>query len=176
MIDSDYVATMAAYNRWQNASIYSAAAGLDDDARRLARGAFFRSIHRTLSHLAWGDAIWLSRFGGFDAPDAGLEESADWIGSWTDLDATRRALDSAIDDWARSLSDADLRKDLSFYSGSLGRNVTSPMATCVVHFFNHQTHHRGQAHAMLTAAGKKPDPTDLFVMPPSYVIQVKTGG
>jgi uncharacterized damage-inducible protein DinB len=33
-----------------------------------------------------------------------------------------------------------------------------------MHFFNHQTHHRGQVHAILTAAGAKPGDTDLFLI------------
>lgn len=176
MITPDYVATMAAYNRWQNVSLYGAAGGLSDDARRADRGAFFGSIQRTLSHLAWGDAIWLSRFGAFDAPGVGISDSPDWISDWEALAEKRSGIDAAIDIWATRITDTDLASDASFYSGSLGRDVTRPLAICVAHFFNHQTHHRGQVHAMLTAAGAKPDATDLFVMPASYAQRVRNGG
>ncbi|HAR51365.1 MAG TPA: damage-inducible protein DinB, partial [Roseovarius nubinhibens] len=60
---------------------------------------------------------------------------------------------------------AELASDLAWYSGTLGRDVTRALGLCVAHFFNHQTHHRGQIHAMLTAAGARPGDTDLFVMP-----------
>ncbi len=175
MITPDYVATMAAYNRWQNVSLFGAGNGLSDEERKRDRGAFFGSIQRTLSHLAWGDTIWLSRFGVGAPPEVGIDESPDWIAEWNDLAEQRAALDAAIDLWASSVSEQDLGQDLSFYSGSLGRDVTSPMTTCVAHFFNHQTHHRGQAHGLLTAAGAKPGPTDLFVMPANYTDRVKKG-
>jgi uncharacterized damage-inducible protein DinB len=43
--------------------------------------------------------------------------------------------------------------------------VRRPRALLIAHMFNHQTHHRGQVHAMLTAAGARPADTDLFMMP-----------
>ncbi|MEL7345258.1 MAG: DinB family protein, partial [Pseudomonadota bacterium] len=168
MITPTYVATMAAYNRWQNVSLFGAAGGLTHEARTMDRGAFFGSVQRTLSHLAWGDTIWLSRFGPMAPPGVPIERSADWIPDWESLAETRATLDAEIDLWASRISTQALAGELSFYSGSLGRDVTSPMALCVAHFFNHQTHHRGQVHGMLTAAGAKPDPTDLFAMPSTY--------
>ncbi len=156
---------MARYNRWQNRSIFDAAGDLDDAARRLDRNAFFRSIHGTLSHLLWGDTIWMSRFDGGEAPEADLGASAVWIESWDDLCTRRSATDQRILDWAGRISGERLNGELTLNSQAIGRKVTKPMALCVAHFFNHQTHHRGQVHAMLTAAGAKPGATDLFIMP-----------
>ena len=175
MITTDYVATMAAYNRWQNTSIYGAASGLSDADRREDRGAFFGSIHRTLSHVAWGDSIWLSRFSMGDAPSVGIDTSADWISDWDRLVETRAKIDDAIDQLAAEVSPETLASDLSFYSGVLGCDVTRPFALCLTHFFKHETHHRGQVHAMLTAAGTKPEATDLFLMPMSYADKFKRG-
>ena len=62
MIDTAYVQRMARYNRWQNRNLYGVADTLSDDERRRERGAFFGSIHKTLSHLLWADRIWMSRF------------------------------------------------------------------------------------------------------------------
>jgi uncharacterized damage-inducible protein DinB len=165
MISSEFVAKMARYNHWQNDNIYAAAESLDEDARRMDRGAFFRSIHRTLSHLLWADTIWMSRFDGWEVPDVGIPGSGDWVGDWGALKDRRRAADGAILGWADRVSDDVLAGDLSWFSGSLGRDVTKPLTLCVAHFFNHQTHHRGQIHAMLTAAGAVPRDTDLFIMP-----------
>jgi uncharacterized damage-inducible protein DinB len=165
MIDSDFVRTMARYNRWQNRNLYGAAEALDDTARRADRGAFFGSIHATLSHLLWGDTVWMSRFDGWEKPDVGIPGSGDWVAEWTDLSARRAEADAHILNWAEHVGEAALGGDLSWYSGALGRDVTKPMALCVAHFFNHQTHHRGQVHAMLTAAGARPGDTDLFIMP-----------
>jgi uncharacterized damage-inducible protein DinB len=165
LITPDYALTMARYNRWQNASLYGAADTLDEAARREARGAFFGSIHRTLSHLAWGDAMWMSRFDGYARPAQPLKNSGDEHPDWSALKAARARLDAAILDWAARLSPDWLAGDLSWRSGAAGRDVTRPCAFLVVHFFNHQTHHRGQVHAMLTAAGARPQDTDLFLMP-----------
>ena len=70
-----------------------------------------------------------------------------------------------MQDWAHGLDDVALAGDLTWYSGAAGREVSRPMAMLVTHFFNHGTHHRGQVHAMLTAAGMRTDDTDLFMMP-----------
>lgn len=165
MITADFVRLMARYNRWQNESLYGAADTLNDAARRLDRGAFFRSIHETLSHIVWGDEIWFSRFTNHPAPGGGIAGSTARFQGWAELCEKRRALDSAIDDWAAALSDADLGGDFDWFSGALGREVSRPKALLVAHMFNHQTHHRGQVHAMLTAAGATPKDTDLFMTP-----------
>ena len=68
MIRAEYARTMAAYNKWQNDSLYGAADTMDDGARKLDRGAFFGSIHGTLNHILWGDRMWMSRFAGSAKP------------------------------------------------------------------------------------------------------------
>ena len=165
MIDPAFAVTMARYNAWQNRSLYAAAATLDDDARRLDRGAFFRSIHGTLSHLAWGDTVWLARFTGAAPPQVTIKESPGFVPDWAGLVALRDDLDRRIAAWASELTADGLSGDLRWFSGALGRDVAKPKAMLVVHMFNHQTHHRGQVHAMLTAAGARPADTDLFAMP-----------
>ena len=161
----EFCRTMARYNAWQNANLYGAAAGLPDDERRRDRGAFFGSIHGTLSHLLWGDTVWMSRFDGWEKPDSGISGSAALEGDWERLVERRREADARIRDWAGRVTQGWLDADLTFFSGVLGREVSRPAGLCAVHFFNHQTHHRGQVHAMLTAAGARPGDTDLFVMP-----------
>lgn len=96
MIDVTFAATMARYNRWQNESLYGAADTLDDTARRTDRGSFFRSIHGTLSHILWGDTIWMHRFAGTPKPAGGIAESPDTVADWKALWAERRAFDAAI--------------------------------------------------------------------------------
>jgi uncharacterized damage-inducible protein DinB len=165
MITPEYCRTMAAYNRWQNQSLYGAAETLDADARQADRGAFFKSIHGTLSHLLWGDIFWMSRFDGWDVPAGGIPESSALHGDWAQLCKDRAEADARLLAWAEGLGQADLDGDLSWYSGSRQRDVTMPRAVCVTHMFNHQTHHRGQVHAMLTALGARPDDTDIPFMP-----------
>ncbi|MDD9911053.1 MAG: DinB family protein [Ahrensia sp.] len=168
MITPDYAMMMARYNRWQNRCAFEAAETLDDKARDLDRGAFFGSIRHTLNHLYWGDSIWMNRFDPSVAkPSRPGRQSAYEFEDWQTLADARPILDEAIISWASRLKMSDLEGELSWYSGVLKSNVTTPLALCVLHFFNHQTHHRGQVHAMLTAAGCKTDDTDLFAMPES---------
>jgi uncharacterized damage-inducible protein DinB len=164
VIDKSFVTTMAAYNAWQNQSLYGAADTLTDAARRQDRGAFFGSIHATFCHLLWGDRMWLSRFAGTPKPSVPGSESARMIEPWGELAAERRATDALIGDWAAGLSPDWLAGDLTWVSGVSRRELTRPKTLLVAHFFNHQTHHRGQVHAMLTAAGAKPDDTDLMLL------------
>lgn len=164
MITPEYVRTMARYNAWQNHSLYTAAAGLDDAARAQDRGAFWGSITGTLSHLMWGDLVWIQRFDGGDGPKGAGKDSPTVYG-WPDLWRDRPQLDARISGWAWSLAEGDLDGDLHWYSGFLKRDMAKSKALCVMQFFNHQTHHRGQVHAMLTAAGAKPEDTDLPFMP-----------
>ncbi|MCP4562507.1 MAG: damage-inducible protein DinB [Bosea sp.] len=164
MIDKTFVTTMARYNRWQNESLYGAAAMLSDEARKQDRGAFFRSIHGTFCHLLWGDRMWLSRFAGTPKPSVPGSESARMIEAWEELAAERRATDALIGGWAAGLAPEWLAGDLTWVSGISRRELTKPKAQLVMHFFNHQTHHRGQVHAMLTAAGAKPDDSDLMLV------------
>lgn len=165
MIGPDYVRTMAAYNAWQNRSLYAAAATLADDARRAARGAFWGSIHGTLSHLVWGDQIWMSRFDGWEKPARPIGDSAAEGEDFAAMHDRRVRMDAAIADWAGRVDAAWLAEDLRWFSALANRWSVMPCWLLVTHFFNHQTHHRGQAHAMLTAAGACPEATDLPWMP-----------
>ena len=163
MITPEYCRTMARYNQWQNNSLLAAAQTLDEAALELERGAFFGSIRATLCHLLWADTIWMSRFDGWTPPGAGIPGSGGFAPDWASVTALRPRADKRIIDWSERLR--DIGGDLSWFSGALQRDVKRPLALCIVHFFNHQTHHRGQIHAMLTAAGARPGDTDLFIMP-----------
>jgi uncharacterized damage-inducible protein DinB len=152
---------MAAYNSEMNRRFYAAAAGLPEAQRRADRGAFFGSLQGTLCHLAWADTIWLHRFTGSPPPPVAIGESAAMIGDFAALRAERQRLDAAIEAWAGSLTAPDLEGELAYFSGALGREIRRPMALLAVHLFNHQTHHRGQAHALLTGFGAATGDTDL---------------
>lgn len=163
---ADYARLMARYGAWQNQSLIAAADTLDGSARDRDGGAHFGSIRATFNHLLWGDRIWMNRFAGTPAPvQPGIPQSIDETPDWTAFKAARAKMDAAILDWTGGLDDAALSGDLSWFSGAAQRQVTRPLARLLVHMFNHQTHHRGQVHAMLTAAGARPGDTDLFLLP-----------
>lgn len=168
MITPKYLQRMARYNRWQNDSLYTAADTLSDADRRLDRGAFFGSIHATLSHILWADQIWMSRLSDWEAPMGGSRE-VPLYDDWDDLKARRIAADQTFLIWADALTQADVEGDLDWYSATLGRGMTSSRALCLMQVFNHQTHHRGQVHVMLTAAGAEPEDTDIPFMPDAYL-------
>jgi uncharacterized damage-inducible protein DinB len=166
MTRSTFVKTMARYNRWQNASLYAAADSLSDDDRRKDRGAFFKSIHATFNHLLWADHMWLSRISDAPRPSTPLSESASYRDDWNSLKQDRLACDERLIIWADAVTDDWLAGDLIWRSGLMQSDVVKPKWFVVSHIFNHQTHHRGQIHAMLTAAGARPQGTDLMLMEP----------
>lgn len=166
MITPAYAQTLARYNTWQNQNLYEAAARLSDEQRKQDRGAFFGSIHATLNHLLWADQMWLMRFGVLPAPVAKtIPEGLVQFGDWETLRGQRLRLDSIIQDWADGLVAGDLSGDLNWHPASIGRDMVTPRALAIAHFFNHQTHHRGQVHALITAGGVRPGSTDLAFMP-----------
>jgi len=166
VIEPWYVRQMARYNAWQHKQLYPILDDMGEAELRKEQGAFFGSIFGTLNHLLWGDTMWMSRFDPSVAkPDVSIKDSSAYLSTLGEWNAARFQMDGAITQWAQRIKALDLQSDLSFYSGVMGREVQKPLGLCVAHFFNHQTHHRGQVHAMLTAAGQKAPVSDLFLMP-----------
>ena len=165
MIAPAYVQRMARYNRWQNENLYGVADGLPEEERRRERSAFFGSIHKTLSHLLWADRTWMNRFTDVAKPQVGIAGSVELYPDWANLKDERADFDRIIVEWADGVDQPWLSADQTYYSGAAGRELTRPRWQMVTHMFNHQTHHRGQVHCMLTQAGGKPHDTDLTLLP-----------
>lgn len=146
----------AHYNAWANLRLYDAAASLDDAAYRADRGAFFKSVHGTLNHLLVADRIWMRRFtGSGDAPD---RLDAILFHDLSALRAAREAEDARIVAYVAGLSDEALAGTIRYRRVSTPDELEQPLASALAHVFNHQTHHRGQVHALLTGlAGKAPE-------------------
>jgi uncharacterized damage-inducible protein DinB len=156
-----HFAMMAGYNAWCNERIYDVAAQLSDGDYRADRGAFFKSVHGTLNHLLVADRIWLKRFSGRgDAPnrlDAILFENLD------DLWDARHREDERIIAYIDSLSEADLGGRIRYKTITNPVEIEQPLAPALIHFFNHQTHHRGQVHGLLTGFGLEAPSLDLIL-------------
>jgi len=165
MIDKQFVDRMAKYDRWQNANLYGCGDRLSDEDRKRERGAFFGSIHGTLNHLLWGDRIWMHRFAGTEKPAGGIKESTSHYPDWQNLKRERENFDGVILRWAQALDPHWLEGELTWFSGAAQREITRPKWILVTHFFNHQTHHRGQVHCMITQCGIRPGATDLPFQP-----------
>ncbi len=169
MITPSYVRTMAAYNSEMNRRLYGPASRLSDARRKEDRGAFWGSLHKTLAHLLWADRTWMSRFAGWEKPEGGLKQSVQWIDDFAALQEQRVAADARIEAWAAGVDQAWLDQDLTWFSAAAQRDIGAPRGLLVTHFFNHQTHHRGQAHALITALGEKTEDTDLFLVVPHVI-------
>lgn len=148
----DHFRPLALYNRLANERLYEACTALSDAERRRDRGAFFRSIHGTLNHILLGDRIWLARFDGRDVPSTGLD--AELYGEFADLRTARRAEDARIEAFAASIRPGALTGSIRYVNNE-GRSLEDPLELLLFHFFNHQTHHRGQAHDLLCQAGHR---------------------
>ncbi len=152
---------LAAYNDWVNRRLYDAAAALSEADYRADRGAFFGSLHGTLNHLLLGDRIWLQRFTG---EGAALDElDAILYDDFAELRAARHAEDSRIIAYVEGLSDADLAGVVRYRSTRNPAEIEQYLAPLLLHFFNHQTHHRGQAHCLLTELTGEAPSFDLLV-------------
>lgn len=154
---------MASYNRWMNGKLYDCCARLSDEERKRDAGAFFKSIHGTLNHLLLGDRVWLGRFTG--KPFAVKALNQELYSDFEELRAERAKTDDAIDAWLFSLTDADFAADLVYTSVVSPKPRRYPLWFAVTHFFNHQTHHRGQLTTLLMQRGIDPGVTDLIWLP-----------
>ena len=153
---------MATYNRWANVRLYDMSAALPDELYRKPVGIYFKSLHGTLNHLLTADRIWMSRL----ERQGGHPEklNATIHDDFPSLRNARVAEDQRIVDFVDRLDDADFEKSWD-YKTLNGTPQRQPVREILAHLFNHQTHHRGQAHAALTALGvSEPEPLDLLVM------------
>ena len=150
----------AAYNRWANARVYEAARALGEEELNRDAGAFFGSMIRTLNHILVADRIWLRRFTGEGTAPATLDAilHPDLVG----LTRARVAEDQRIVDWVDTLTPKQFTGRFTYLTATDMRTISQRLAPALAHFFNHQTHHRGQAHMILTALGQPSLALDLI--------------
>ena len=168
----DQYQALARYNAWMNGKLYDGAAALSDAERRRDAGAFFRSIHGTLNHLLLTDRAWLWRFTG----DKRIAESRDAAGKpiamtgrldqelyadFGELRRERARTDADVTAFAAALTAERLDAEIT-YRTTAGVEQRHVLWWAVSHFFNHQTHHRGQVTTLLKQAGVDPGVTDLI--------------
>ncbi len=157
-----HFAKMARYNAWANARLYAAARSLPDASYRKKVGAFFGSLHGTLNHLLVTDRIWMRRLTGEGEHPEKLD--AILFDDLPSLEMARQEEDERIIRYVDGLCDEDIGKDVS-YATTKGVPHRNRLGDILAHLFNHQTHHRGQAHAILTVLGvREPQSLDLLAM------------
>ena len=154
-----YFQRLAAYNAWANSLLYAAAGDMPDADLRKPVGAYFGSLLGTLNHLLVTDRIWLHRLTktGETYPDLSTVLHDDL----EPLKAEREAEDRRITAWVGGLTDADFAADFH-YANMAGDPFTDRLDLLLGHLFNHQTHHRGQAHGIISALGHTPPSMDLI--------------
>ncbi len=152
---------LAGYNAWANTRLYTAAAALPDADYRADRGAFFRSVHGTLNHLLVTDRIWIARLSETDIPALALD--AILFDELAALRAARADQDRRILDFVSALDSAGLDRVVRYRRVSTPDVYEQAVAPALLHLFNHQTHHRGQVHAMMTGLGHKAPELDLLL-------------
>lgn len=154
-----YFAILADYNRWANRRLYDAAARLPDPDYRADRGAFFRSVHGTLNHLLVADRIWLQRLTGEGAAPPTLD--AIIYVRLPDLTVAREQEDERLAAYVTAQDEAGFAAPVT-YRNTQGAEFTQPVGHVLAHLFNHHTHHRGQAHAIITGLGRDMPSLDLI--------------
>jgi len=161
----------ARYNSWMNKNLYNLAAQLSDEERKRDVRAFFGSIHGTLSHLLLTDRVQLGRFiGPAETVSYDSERKPIVIKSldqelYPDFETLRRersATDAMIEDWTEKLSAEWLASTMRYHSMADGGDWDVPLWVAVTHFFNHQTHHRGQLTTLLKQFGLEVGATDFM--------------
>jgi len=175
MSRTSHICLMANYNEWMNAKLYESAKSLSEEELATDRKAFFGSILGTLNHLTAGDTVWLQRFARHPAQYRALEpiralpapKRLDQLlfPGFQELAAHRLWLDQIIVEWSRSVTETELDQPLH-YASMQGIAADRNFYGLVMHFFNHQTHHRGQVTTLLSQAGIDVGATDLVVLIP----------
>ncbi|WP_043769809.1 DinB family protein [Algiphilus aromaticivorans] len=158
-----YARRMAAYNCWMNERLYAICETLSEEERRRDMGAFFRSVHGTLNHILLADRVWMGRFLGEPFAPASLDQEL--YADFATLRAEREYEDARIIAWVQSLMPETLDGELRYTSMVNPEPRRYPYALTVSHFFNHQTHHRGQLTTLLMQLGRDPGVTDLIWLP-----------
>lgn len=169
----EHLRLLSRYNQWMNDKLYNTAAQLPADELARDRGAFFGSLLGTLNHLMVADIIWLQRFSGHPAQHPALDEirmmqkpkalAQTLLDDFIALSAERRRLDSTIITWCEQLDASDLNHKLAYHNMK-GEAAVKNFDSLMLHFFNHQTHHRGQATTLLSQQGLDVGVTDLLAL------------
>lgn len=159
MRPTDPYPLLARFNRWVNRRFYALAEGLGDAERKRDRGVFFGSIHNTLNHLLVVDRIWLDRLESRTNEIRGLDEVP--YADFAELSAAREAMDARLIRCVEGLDPAALARPHRYKFVS-GAEAETPVHLILITLFNHQTHHRGQVHALFTQAGLRPPDSDII--------------
>lgn len=144
----DHMNMFAGYNQWANGKLYDAAGLLSDEDFYRDCAVAFSSMHGTLNHILGGDMIWMSRLQNKPAPALSLDTILHE--TLAGLRIARQGVDRDIVHYVAGLDETQLSAQINYTPLTAPEPVTQTRLSALSHLFNHQTHHRGQAHAILT--------------------------
>ncbi|MDD7908895.1 MULTISPECIES: DinB family protein [Pseudovibrio] len=150
----------AAYNQWANNLLLEECAQLDEADYHRDLGVYFNSIHGTLDHQLVADRLWLYRFTGEGEAYDSLDDTL--TGGFADLREKRKLMDERIISVIDRMQERDFMRTLIYRTVRKPLVMQQPLGAALFHFFNHQTHHRGQVHGMLTQLGRTPEAVDMI--------------
>ncbi len=150
---------MAYNNAWANHRLLSACAGLSLVEFEAHRTSFFPSIQATLNHILVVDRFYV------DALEGGTLGPAAWADpvpcpTVAELRLAQAAVDRRLIAWCNSMGENEPNQTIRVHRET--RVQTERADRLLLHLFQHQIHHRGQAHAMLSGTGIKPPQLDEF--------------
>ena len=150
---------MAYNNGWANHRLLGACARLSQADFVAPRTGFFPSLRATLNHILIIDRFYI------DAIEGGTLGPAAWANrepceTAIILRAAQSEADRRLIALAKRLAVADLDRVVDIHRGD--RIQRERLDRLLLHLFQHQIHHRGQAHAMLSAASVSPPQLDEF--------------
>lgn len=163
MNDLELFRIQAQYNKWMNDHFYLLCDAIADEERKRDAGAFFKSIHGTLNHILLGDRLWMSRFQNTIFEIESLDQEL--YSDYEELKKQRVFTDRNINDYVDGLTDDVINQPISFVSKVKKIQHTFILRDCLLHFFHHQTHHRGQLSTLISQLGIDIGVTDMMWMP-----------
>jgi uncharacterized damage-inducible protein DinB len=161
---------LAENNAWANQRLHRACAKLTEADRRALRVSFFPTLHGTLTHIVLVDEYYLDAL---EANGRGRAAFADEdpFASFEPLASAQRNVDRRLIDFVRHLPDeAALDRPVSIVRRT--GVETETVGAVLLHLFEHQIHHRGQVHAMLSGTNVPPPQLDEFFLAADHRIAV----
>jgi uncharacterized damage-inducible protein DinB len=159
MIDVTAVQELYRYNRWANERVFGAVSTLTQEQFARDLGSSHASVRDTLTHIVWGEWLWLQRWRGtspqtvfqgtaFPRPDA-------LKARWLEIEPEQRG-------FVESVTPERLRSIVR-YVNLQGQTWQYPLWRQMYHLVNHSSYHRGQVTTLLRQLGARPVPTDFLV-------------
>lgn len=148
-------------NAWANHRLLGACGQLSADDLAAPRTSFFPSIIHTLNHILTVDWFYVGSLEGASPGPAAFDPEIP-CPEFTALEREQRAVDRRLIDFCEALTEENARASAAMDRGT--HIQTERVDRTLLHLFEHQIHHRGQVHAMLSGTGVEPPQLDEFFM------------